>query len=437
MVNQDEINNAVDKGITWLKSQQNINGSFGKWGPGSTGLAVLALLQGMPDSDPAVRDAVNYILEYDPGNFTYFRSIGVMALTAVGDQSSSHYDKVQSDVDWLVQAQGNDPLDKRTYGGWGQTNESKAADGSSTHYVILALYSAVLWGIDIPRHTWDKAVNWYENNYEINKNGSFVYSLDSSNKSITQTMTAAALTSLKIAKLMSSDPGSISRAKNLINSAVEWLEKNAVMELNLQVPGEWYYYHLYSFCVGCCTAPYYISAANSDWYTDMAVNLMELQEPEGKWVSTSDKKSAGVVHTSFAVLALASYAFAVPSKITYTGAVTAMPGKKVVMKAKLTDSCDNPLPGKEVYFYLTDFSSLRASTGDDGVAKTVIFFKRPPGNYNLTSVFFGDKIYMGCKDIKDLSVNTKMKRFMCTKNCQVIKFNGHTCLSRLPRGRSR
>lgn len=309
MAARQQINQAVEKGVIWLKSKQNANGSYSRWGLGSTSLAIMALLSSnVPNSDPAVANAVSHVLNSTPLDSTYFRSLTVMALVANGKKEPNILSRVRSDAEWLIKAQGSSPDDLLSYGGWGHCSCSKAADSSNTQFAMLALQSAARWDITVPQETWSRAVEWYQRNYDLNKDGSFAYSLgDNSrliNKGVLYAVTSGALSSMKIINLLSRDPNVKSRAQNLIDRALSWLITHYTVDLNSGVPDSWHYNYLFSLQKGCMIEPCFALIGTHDWYADIADFLLINQEPDGRWASKGDKKSTDIVYTSFALLTL-------------------------------------------------------------------------------------------------------------------------------------
>ncbi|EAX48436.1 IstB domain protein ATP-binding protein [Thermosinus carboxydivorans Nor1] len=310
MATRQQIDKAIKNGVLWLMAQQNADGSYGKWGVGSTCLAVMALLyNNVANQDAAVKQAIAYILNSAPVDNGYFRSLTVMALVANGEKTPDIVSRVQSDTEWLIQAQGHNPDEILSYGGWGFTSVSEAADGSSTQYALLALYAAAAWGLAAPRETWSRAVRWYQRNHDINNDGSYTYGLGDyswfNRGGIRHSMTAAALAGLKAINALAADPDDQAQVKSLVGHALDWLNTNYIIELSPGIRDSWYYYYLYSMASGCVIEPHIIFIGTNDWYTDMADTLVALQKPDGRWTSELDKKSTEVVHTSFALLALA------------------------------------------------------------------------------------------------------------------------------------
>lgn len=309
MVTRIQINQAVEKGIAWLKSQQNENGTYGKWNPGSTALAVLALLgSNVAGTDPAIANAITGLLKSQYSDSTFFRSLTVMALVANGDKTPDILRRVQTDVEWLNKAQGSDPGDLLSFGGWGHAAKPALADGSNTHFALLALYSAAGWDLDVPRETWSRALAWYRRNHDVNNDGSCFYDLNkrmpNAKKETLYSMTSAVLASMKIINKFFSDPDLKTEAQYLFDRAWHWLDSNYNISLSQDASDSWRYFYLYSLKTGCAMEPSHSYMANRDWYTDIADYLVRRQEADGGWSSRGEKESTRIIYTSFALMAL-------------------------------------------------------------------------------------------------------------------------------------
>lgn len=321
MTTLQRIKETVEKGSLWLKSKQNTNGSYGKWDLGSTSLAIMALLRcNISNSDPAVTNAISHILNSPSPDSTYFRALTVMALITNGEKTSDILRRVQTDTEWLIEFQCNNPEDLISFGGWGNSSPSNMANGSTTQFALLALYSASLWGLIVPQDTWSRALTWYQKNHDINNDGSYVYSLDADShlkhREVLYAITSGAISSLKIINQFSTDTQIKSHAQNLINRALNWFNSNYTVELLPNVPDSWHYYYLYSLQSACIIEPCFPFIGTHDWYADITDYLMLLQKPDGKWVSVSDKKSTDIVYTSFALLTLSNSVKSILTNIT-------------------------------------------------------------------------------------------------------------------------
>ncbi|MGI6551586.1 MAG: hypothetical protein GX779_00900 [Clostridia bacterium] len=313
MVKLERIEQAVAKGMQWLKAQQNSQGGYGGWGVGSSSLAVMALLNaGLPFSDEAVAKGISHILDCQPADSTYFRSLTIMALSSVQDKNLDFLHELQENVSWLIKAQGSNPADELTYGGWGHTAHCREADGSNTPVALLALHAASLWGVDIPAEVWHRSFLWYRRNYELNQDGSCVFCLGNNeqfnDEQIIHAVTSGALAALKSIQLFAVDEEIISRAAELEEKIAGWLDTHSSFVLNPKgAPGSWYYNYLFSLYQGAKMEDVSVPLGNKDWYSDAVELLIEHQQPDGSWVGEPDRASTDVVYTSLALLSLTSF----------------------------------------------------------------------------------------------------------------------------------
>jgi hypothetical protein len=83
----DNIDKAVERGVTVLKQAQQPNGSIGSYASGSTALAALALLEcGVKPDDPVIAKAAEYIRnEIIPSNEVYHVALSIIFLDRLGE----------------------------------------------------------------------------------------------------------------------------------------------------------------------------------------------------------------------------------------------------------------------------------------------------------------------------------------------------------------
>ncbi len=203
---EEEIEDSIALGLSWLASQQNIDGSWGSYYYiSTTGLAVLKFIdyvKEVPDidswTDPGyvyhdvVVDGLNFlfsegyyvditvqtygdpdILDNEKGiRFTgfddYETSIALMAIGATmtpslvvtvgGDLNGLTYaDVVQDIVDYLSYEQ-RESVNAR--GGWGYEGDPNWADNSVSGYAVLGLGYAQVFGATIPQFVKDELEIW-------------------------------------------------------------------------------------------------------------------------------------------------------------------------------------------------------------------------------------------------------------------------------------
>jgi hypothetical protein len=162
-VTPGEINMAIIRGLNWLRAHQNPNGS---WGYGSldprggsipphdnvtpgdvalTGLCALAFLNhGVPETDPAVANAIGYLLAnvradgaITNGDYpTYQTSIAILPLIATGNPA---YNTVISNArDFLRNIQNTTiPNTDPAFGGWGYGWEREEGPGEEEGDLVI------------------------------------------------------------------------------------------------------------------------------------------------------------------------------------------------------------------------------------------------------------------------------------------------------------
>jgi len=325
----------IEKGLQYLRTTQNPDGSW-SYDVGITSLAALCFLNaGYDETDPDVRDAIGYIHSKVQGdgsiynNYnsrTYQTSLAVLALVATHNNS---YDTIiDNAANWLKDSQwdedclwGSVNKDNWYYGGFGYGRNVRP-DNSNTQFALMALDAVP--AISKDDSLWDKAQvflarvqNRQENvtipdlNYTVvwnptyNKydDGGFVYypgaSLAGDVKSY-GSMTGAGIWGLRLSDVEKDDPRVV--------AAMDWVIDNYMMDGNpgMSNPGTFqYYYYLSMSKALTMTEPNLIGGHN--WYQDLSDNLTALQKPEGYWVNDRDtwcwEDNKDLV-TSYAILSL-------------------------------------------------------------------------------------------------------------------------------------
>ncbi|MAF13138.1 hypothetical protein CMK11_22015 [Candidatus Poribacteria bacterium] len=328
----DEIQDAVDRAVAWVRSQQgelvvkcpqdgmenpaivpacvicslSLSGlpinkkpspawSPTEGGPAATSLALLTLMAaGADPSDAAIVSALEYLWAKDWNIFdVYDLSVIVLALVATGDRET-HFDRVQFAMDRLVEKQlrtenGGDPRDD---GGWGY---SLTGDGAHMQYATYALYTAKQWGVDIDPVAWKKAERWVRSTQHTA--GGWNYNLIESPwaEGPYGSMTGTGLMALKMMGVPITDPD--------FERGMEWLDGHYTVTSN---PGSfhWHYYFLLSVQRAMDTAPTQDTVASHHWFDDMADVFVATQHPDGRWQETDGEKFAA---TCFGILFLRRY----------------------------------------------------------------------------------------------------------------------------------
>lgn len=301
-VTSRQVQAAVSKGISYLRSKQGPNGAWAQSGPrgGTTALCTLALLQsGLTDDDPSVQRAMTY-LETVPIERTYVVSLLCQVYAAAGGNRYTR--RLTKCTKWLTDAQ-------RVNGMWTYTRKGKSGgDNSNTQFALLGLHEANLAKIPVSSRVWIRSRKHFLQSQ--NPDGGWGYYGKKGQKSY-GSMTAAGVASLYICgqRLL------IAGKRKFVNGAypgcgaylrdrsvargVKWLAKSFSVRTN-PGRGTWQLYWLYALeRVGMLSGLRTIG--RYDWYRAGAAELTALQRAGGYW----DTGAGRLIDTSFALLFLA------------------------------------------------------------------------------------------------------------------------------------
>ncbi len=326
---QAEIEVAIEKGLKWLRTQQgelvitcpdgHETPSFmescmiclkplkgrpiqrkdnektrGGWnpiiGPGATALALMAFLHaGVPESDQAVADGIDYLLHNTPEpdwnrwEESYDFAAAILALTATGNKEK-YLTRVSFATERILKMQ--------LHGGWGY---GAYPDMAHMQYALLALYAAQKWSIEIPEETWKQAADWIKSVQR--KDGGWSYGSPEIESpwaaSSYGSMTATALMVLKVCGVPTTDPQ--------LKKGLDWLKRHYTISSN---PGayDWHYYFILVLQRTMTIPPEQPLIGERNWYEEAAAYLLSLQQPDGHWKGGAQE--AGLMATPFAILFL-------------------------------------------------------------------------------------------------------------------------------------
>jgi hypothetical protein len=158
----EKVETAREKAVDFLKKQQKdghweggVLNLLADMEGGVTGLAALALLEaGVPAKDPVVVKAVEYLVQLEPKK-TYVVSLQTQVLCRVKDKK--HLPQIQKNVDWLVEKavrKGENLM------GWSYP-ANDIADGSNTHFAVVALHDAAQSGAKVDAKLWEQIREMY------------------------------------------------------------------------------------------------------------------------------------------------------------------------------------------------------------------------------------------------------------------------------------
>ncbi|NIM96074.1 MAG: PKD domain-containing protein [Anaerolineales bacterium] len=311
-------------GLNYL-SDRHILYSNGSWSNdvGITSLAALAFLNfGYAEGHPDVDDAVQYILSraQPDGSIwsssslkTYHTSIAMLALKATHDPA--YNDEIEAARNWLISSQwdedclwGSVEPSSWYYGGFGYGHNIRP-DLSNTQWALLALNAS---GVPEGDQLWEKALlfvtrsqNWETNdqNWAVN-DGGFIYFPGASLVGGTTSygsMTGAGIWSLALIGL---EP-----TESQFKAALDWVYDRYTWDFNPTTYGSWgtnalYYYYLTMAKALTMARQTYVGT--SDWFFDLASELIDRQQSDGRWYNPSGSfwESNSELVTAYAVLAL-------------------------------------------------------------------------------------------------------------------------------------
>ena len=302
-----ELDSAVTKGLAALAKMQNEDGSFGDGRFGrSVAITALACLAFMGDGNLPGRGAyaehvsrgLNFVLDNcsESGLIAADASTGPMyghgfATLFLGEA----YGMTQGGGDTALATRVHNSLLKavrliqstqNTQGGWRYNPIPYDADVSVTICQIMALRSARNAGLEVPKETIDKAVE-YVRNCQNPVDGGFRYQLDSGGSAWPRS--AAGVASLYYAGIYTD---------RAIDKGLEYLTINSMPgKGDAATKAHYYYGHYYAV-----QAMYLAGGKNwAEWWPAIRGELLGSQGPDGKW----DDQSVGETYgTSMALIIL-------------------------------------------------------------------------------------------------------------------------------------
>lgn len=325
---------AVDRGLNWLKLQQSPDGFFHDH-PGLTALAISAFLR-HPENrykeadHPFIQKSIKALLKlqqpnggiYDvdkqPALPNYNTSIALLALS---DANNPKYNDAIEKAQKFIKGLQVQDTESVYYGGIGYGSRETVHDLSNLNFALQSLKES---GVE-DQAVWNKAIKFLErcqNNSETNdqnwagNDGGFIYAPDGESKAGSKksyaSMTYAGLLSFIYANVEKNDPR--------VQSAINWIKKNFTVEENYGMgkQGLYYNYHTMAKALKIYDEAVIVDAKgiSHDWYRELAEKLISEQvvietdspDQQGYWQNTEARwwERDPVLVTSYSVLALAT-----------------------------------------------------------------------------------------------------------------------------------
>lgn len=318
-VERDEVDDAIDRGIEFLLSQQDETGAIGdrshRTAMTSLGIMALASVGTTAGEDSergrALKKALDFVLAEanvnsegylgaKDGSRMYGHGIITLMLSEMlgmgGDEEQDEkiHQRCQQGIDLILKSQRQ--RKPAVYqGGWRYQPDSVDSDLSVSVWQVMALRSAKTDGLDVPEQAIAQAIDYFKRSCTspldgsgapIRENAGFSYTPGSDR--IQFTMTAAGLLAMQVCGQYDSP---------LVEKAADWLLAN---------PPDWnerfFFYGTYYYAQGMYQRGGQHHTAARDHVRKV---LLEKQADDGRWEGHGEESGAGPVYTtSLAILSL-------------------------------------------------------------------------------------------------------------------------------------
>jgi squalene-hopene/tetraprenyl-beta-curcumene cyclase len=398
----------IQKGLTWLRTAQYPDGSWGS-SVGVTSMAALAFLNaGYDESDTTVSKAISYVLSrvHSDGSIyssypVYETSIAILSLVATHNTGYSTI--LEKAKNWLERAQQDEDFGYTSanyqYGGWTYYSTRGDPDLSNTQFALLALDAANLPKAD---PTWSKAVifvqrcqnrpmsndqAWAHYSSQPSYNdGGFIYrpwgwSLAGGTLSY-GSMTGAGIWGLLLS--------GVSRTDARVTAAMNWVKDHYTWATNPVYGSRPFYYYL--SMSKALTMYGERTIDGHDWYQDLYDKIVSMQinagSNQGYWSSPAEDYNP-VLTTIYAILSLQTRAIAPPvQRLSYL---------TFILRSNCLLRIIDPDGNLVGYNYVTALGENNIPTaiysGPNSEPQYVIIINPKPGNYKLELVGVSEGLY--------------------------------------------
>ena len=343
---RNEVRDALERSLAWLRTQQNADGSFGKdtLHPALSALPLVAF-QREPAGRFATEDflAKGYaylrgftqpdggIYNKESGLANYNTSVCLLALA--GANEPKDLDVLLKARAYVVGQQASGMAKPETdggigYGSVGASPKRGHPDLDNTVVALEALRATKHLVADKPGTkdlNWNAAIEFVARcqNLPSNKQpwtsgdadnkGGFIYYPGSSNAGeVTLEGGGKALRSygsMSYAGLLSFIYADVKKDDPRVKAAVEWLHKHYTLTENPGLEQQGYYYYLHLMAKGLTAAgitELEIAGKKVDWRRDLSMRLMKLQQQDGSWINETPrwKENNNVLVTTYCTLTL-------------------------------------------------------------------------------------------------------------------------------------
>ena len=288
---------AMDRAVQFLKSQQRDDGMWPDQGEnmvgGKTALATLALLQaGVKSDDAAIQKALPKLRQLGT-KWVYVVALQTMALCAATPQNDAEL--IRRNVSWLEETQA---VKGEVAGGWSYQSDRKfsGADGSNTHFAVMALNAAERANFKARPETWRLVSDYWMSSQA--PNGGWSYTTRGGPPYLS--MTLAGVSSLASANRFLPKDDQTEKRDEAIKKGLQFVGQNLNTDYQRN---RLYTYH----CLKRACRLFDVHGFDRvDWRTPIIKRLIEGQRSDGAW--TGGHAEDELVGTSFALMFLSGEA---------------------------------------------------------------------------------------------------------------------------------
>ncbi len=343
---RNEVGHAINKGLSWLETNQNPNGFWSTADhPAVTALALNAFMgepNGRFKTNSAVKKGYAFLLnnvQPDGGIYrkelqNYNTALSLLAL--VSARKPEYEPTIRTARQWLVGQQidlgEKGKIDSPLDGGVGYGSKGEHSDMNNTLIALEALYYSKDFDTDknlagAKDLNWKAAIHFLQSCQNLpshnrqtyvasdEKNlGGFIYepgeSKAGSETNATGKVALRSYGSISYAGLLSYIYADLKRDDPRVVAVTDWLAKNFTLEENPGMGEQGYYYYLHLMTKGLSASGVdQLELANGkkiNWRKEVAMKLINLQKSDGSWANTNGRwweKDPALV-TSYSVMTL-------------------------------------------------------------------------------------------------------------------------------------
>jgi squalene-hopene/tetraprenyl-beta-curcumene cyclase len=344
---RNEIRDSLERGLAWLRTQQNPDGSFGKdtLHPALTALPLVAFQRepaGRFASDDFMAKGYGYLRGFaqpdggiyskDGGLANYNTSVCLLALAGANEQKDQPL--LLAARAYVVGQQAAGMVKSETdggigYGTVGASPKRGHPDLDNTVVALEALRATRNLVADKPAAkdlNWQAAIDFISRCQNLpgsnkekwasgdpaNKGGFIYYPGYSNAGEVTLEGGGKALRSygsMSYAGLLSFIYADVKKDDPRVAAAVDWLRRHYTLDENPGLEQQGYFYYLHLMSKGLAAAgitELEVGGKKVDWRRDLSMRLMKLQQQDGSWTNESPrwKENNPVLVTTYCVMAL-------------------------------------------------------------------------------------------------------------------------------------